>query len=343
MRNVYRIATCASLLIGTAFVAACDDAGQRAAILNSSRAADSPPTSAHPDVSALRPITTLIDLDNPKVHLGKLLFNDTRLSRDDSVSCATCHDVANGGDDGRPFSVGIDQQVGERNSPTVLNASLNFAQFWDGRAATLAEQIAGPVRNPLEMDSDWPEILTKLGRDRELVKNFAALYSDGLTSTNITDAIVAYETALLTPNSPFDRFLLGDQSALSGEARQGYALFLDFGCASCHQGQNIGGNMYQRFGIIGNYIDDRGNLTESDLGRFNVTNRPEDKYFFKVPSLRNVGKTAPYFHDGSAATLDTAVKIMATYQLGRPISEDQIAVIVSFLNSLTSDVDASLL
>jgi cytochrome c peroxidase len=283
-----------------------------------------------------------IDLDNPKVHLGKLLFNDTRLSRDDSISCATCHDVANGGDDGRQVSVGIDQKVGERNSPTVLNAALNFAQFWDGRAATLDEQVAGPVRNPLEMDSDWPEILMKLGRDRELVRNFDKLYADGLTSTNITDAIVAYETALLTPNSPFDRFLLGDQSALSGEARQGYALFLDYGCTSCHQGQNIGGNMYQRFGIIGDYIDDRGNLTDSDLGRFNVTNRPEDKYFFKVPSLRNVGKTAPYFHDGSADTLDKAVKVMATYQLGRPISDDQITKIVSFLNSLSSDVDASL-
>jgi cytochrome c peroxidase len=343
MRIVVRDAISAVLLLGTVLFGACDDAGDTRGRASAAVEAVRPALADNSGSSALQPIARLIEPDNAKVRLGKSLFNDPRLSRDNSVSCATCHDVGNGGDDGRPTAVGIDQRVGERNSPTVLNAALNFAQFWDGRAATLDEQLAGPVLNPSEMDSDWPQILVKLRSDRDLVQSFDAIYADGLTIKNVTDAIVAYETALVTPDSAFDRFLRGDQSALSDEARQGYSHFLEFGCASCHQGRNIGGNMYQRFGVIGDYIADRGDITESDLGRFNVTHRPEDKYFFKVPSLRNIAKTAPYFHDGSADTLENAVKIMAAYQLGRPITDDQVEAIVSFLNTLSGDVDASLL
>jgi cytochrome c peroxidase len=295
------------------------------------------------DSSALKPIAASFAVDSPKVQLGKSLFNDPRFSRDNSMSCASCHNVRDGGGDGRRTAIGIDGQIGDRNTPTVLNAALNFAQFWDGRAGTLAEQATGPVTNPLEMDSSWDQVLLKLGADSSLAKRFDAIYADGLTAGNLVDAIVAYEEALITPNAAFDRFLRGDKSALTEKARLGYSHFVDFGCAACHQGRNVGGNMYQQFGVIGDYLGERGHITTSDLGRFNVTKKPGDRYLFKVPSLRNVARTAPYFHDGTAETLEAAVRIMAIYQLGRPISDEQIAAIVAFLDALSGEIDESLL
>jgi cytochrome c peroxidase len=293
--------------------------------------------------AAITPLPPTVEMDANRVLLGRKLFNDPRLSRNDTVSCASCHSVSDGGDDGLSVPVGIDGAVGELNTPTVLNSRFNFAQFWDGRAATLEEQLPQPIHNPKEMDSDLPQVLAKLARDPVIVAEFQRAYADGLTTPNIVDAIVAYETALTTPNSPFDRFLNGDTAALSESAHHGYDLFVRLGCVSCHQGRNIGGNMFQHLGIMGDYFADRGNVTEADYGRFNVTGRERDKFKFKVPSLRNVARTAPYFHDGSAATLEDCVRVMSRYQLGRPLDAEQVNALVAFLESLSGDVDPALL
>lgn len=285
--------------------------------------------------SAFVPLGPVPDLDPRIVELGDRLFHDPRLSADDTVSCATCHDLAHGGVDHKKSAVGIGGQVGPINTPTVFNASLNFAQFWNGRAATLEDQANGPPLAAAEMGSSWPQILGKLGADPEMVSRFA-VFPDGLTEANVRFAIATFERTLLTP-APFDRYLAGDTAALSDEARRGLALFSDYGCVACHQGQGIGGNMYQRFGVMGDYFADRGNVTEADLGRFTVTQREEDRHVFKVPSLRNVAKTAPYFHDGSAPTLADAVKVMGRYQLGRQLADEDVALLVAFLESLTGD------
>lgn len=272
-----------------------------------------------------------------RAQLGERLFHELRLSGDDSVACASCHSLEQGGADGRARSVGAGGALGEVNAPSVFNAALGFAQFWDGRAATLAEQIDGPLHNPVEMASDWPRVLTTLSADEAYRTAFAALYPDGITKANIVDALVRYQLTLVTPNAPFDRYLRGERDAIDAAAREGYARFKDYGCASCHQGALVGGNMFQRFGIMGDYFVDRGQLEDVDLGRYRVTGREEDRYVFKVPSLRNVALTAPYFHDGSVETLDEAVEIMARYQLGRDLQAEDIALIVAFLNTLTGD------
>jgi cytochrome c peroxidase len=282
-------------------------------------------------------------LDPVRVQLGKALFHDKRLSADATIACSTCHDVANGGDDGRRVAIGIGERAGMLNSPTVLNSGLNLAQFWDGRAATLEEQLPGPIGNPIEMGSSLAQARAALLQDSAVRERFAAAYPDGLTEANIVDAIVSYERALVTPNSAFDRFLAGDPLALSAEAREGFELFERLGCVSCHQGRNLGGNMFQRFGVMGDYFADRGGVTESDFGRYNVTRREEDRYRFKVPSLRNVASTAPYFHDGSGETLEAAVAIMLRYQLGRPVQTEQVEKLVAFLESLSGEIDPKLL
>lgn len=275
--------------------------------------------------------------------LGKSLFNDRRLSADDTISCATCHNVQAGGDDGRKTAIGIGGAVGPINTPTVLNATFNFSQFWDGRAATLEEQVPGPIHNPIEMGTDWVQVISKLTADQELKSQFLRIYPTGITITNIVDAIATYERALVTGNSRFDQYLRGDASVFSAQEKQGYDSFMELGCSSCHQGRNVGGNMYQRFGVMGSYFEDRGNLTDADLGRYNVTGREKDKFVFRVPSLRNIEKTAPYFHDGSVESLESVVGIMAEYQLGRPVSDNQVSSIVAFLRTLTGDVDEKLL
>ncbi|MDM3871720.1 cytochrome-c peroxidase [Porticoccus sp. W117] len=289
------------------------------------------------------PITSPSGLNEREVQLGKRLFHSTELSRDNSISCASCHKVGGGGDDDLPFAVGVDGQVGPINSPTVLNSSLNAFQFWDGRAATLEEQAEGPIHNPLEMGSSWQEVIEKLSGSSAWVDEFREVYQDGITSVNIARAIATYERALVTPNSPFDRYLQGNESAIEDQAKEGYRLFKRMGCVSCHQGQNVGGNMFQQFGIMGDYFRDRGSITEADYGRFNVTGKERDRYTFKVPGLRNVAQTAPYFHDGSAETLPDAIRTMARYQLGRGITADQVRAIEAFLKSLSGQVREDLL
>lgn len=283
------------------------------------------------------PIPTELNLDARKVELGEKLFNDSRLSHDNSISCASCHNLNLGGTDQLAHSVGINGQIGGINSPTVFNAAYNFKQFWDGRAETLEDQIDGPTHAPAEMGSNWEEIEEKLGTSPEYVSDFASLYQDGIQTRNIKDAIATFERSLITPNSRFDRFLRGDQSILTGDEKEGYRIYKSVGCASCHQGINVGGNLFQEFGVMGDYFNDRGNITEADLGRFNVTKKEFDKYVFKVPGLRNVALTHPYFHDGSAKTLEDAVAVMSKYQLGRELSPQEIGSIVKFLKTLNGE------
>ncbi|MEM7280548.1 MAG: cytochrome-c peroxidase [Pseudomonadota bacterium] len=301
---------------------------------------DGPSTSSD-DVNGLSALATPLQQDVALVSLGKKLFEDPRLSGDNTVSCATCHVVAAGGDDGRPVSIGVGGASGTHNAPTVLNSGLNFRQFWDGRAKDLDEQVEGPIHNPLEMNTKWQDIIPKLQSDADMVAAFKASHLS-ITQANVIKAIVAYENALVTLDSPFDRYLKGDESAISNEAKKGLDLFVRLGCVSCHQGQNVGGNMYQRFGVFKNYYEDEGRVSEIALGRYNVTGNPDDKYVFKVPSLRNVTQTAPYFHDGSVASLEGAINIMATYQLGRSLEEADVTSIIAFLETLTGDLDESL-
>jgi cytochrome c peroxidase len=289
----------------------------------------------------LSPIPLSVDLDSGKVALGSELFHDPRLSHDDSVSCATCHQLDSGGVDHRATSVGISGQTGSRNAPTVFNSGLNFRQFWDGRAATLEDQIDGPIAQPVEMGSNWPEILQKLNGSSEYVTLFAAHYSDGITSLSIKNAVATFERSLNTPNSRFDRYLRGDATALTTAEVDGYKEFKSLGCVSCHQGTNVGGNLYQRLGVMEQ--PDPTNTLVDDLGRFGVSGDEQDKHVFKVPSLRNVAVTAPYFHNGSVPTLQGAVAIMARYQLGRQLTSSEVELLVAFLKTLTGEYEGRVL
>ena len=289
--------------------------------------------------SPIQPLQPQTGLDPRKIALGERLFTDPRLSRDNTVSCATCHDVANGGEDGLDASVGIGGARTSVNSPTVLNSSLNFAQFWDGRADSLEEQIDGPVHHPGEMGSNWQEIMAKLRAVPEFVAAFDEIYAGGLQIQNIKDAIATYERSLITPNARFDRFLLGDRDAITEQEKAGYELFSELGCISCHQGAGVGGNMFQQFGVVGDYFKARGNITQADYGRYNVTGDDDDLHVFKVPSLRNVELTAPYLHDGNAETLEDAVQIMGKYQLGRELEKQEVVQLVAFLKTLTGELE----
>jgi len=285
----------------------------------------------------IRPIPAAVKLELRKVLLGESLFHDNRLSGDDSISCASCHALSKAGAEHRPHSVGIRKAVGPINAPTVFNTRFNVAQFWDGRAATLEEQAAGPVHNPIEMGSNWTAVIDKLNRDEKYVARFVEVYGGEITAERIADAIATYERSLLTLNSPFDRYLRGDETAVSAKVKEGYILFKSYGCVSCHQGVNVGGNMFQKLGTMGDYFADRGNITEADYGRFNVTGDEEDRFVFKVPSLRLVTRTAPYFHDGTVKSLKEAIRLMAKYQLGRDIEDRDVDLIVHFLESLSGE------
>jgi cytochrome c peroxidase len=289
------------------------------------------------EFGATQPLPQVIQLDANKVALGERLFNDVRLSGNNTISCASCHDLTLGGTDGRPRSVGVDGKTGNINAPTVFNSGFNFVQFWNGRAATLEDQVDGPVNNSKEMASNWEQVVAKLIQDKLFVQQFRQTYPDGLSSTNIKDAIATFERSLVTPNSRFDQYLRGNKEALSDQAKHGYELFQSYGCSSCHQGINLGGNMFEKMGLLGDYFADRGGESEADLGRFSITRNPEHMHDFKVPSLRNVALTAPYFHDANAETLHQAVTIMARYQLGRNLSSNDIEAIVAFLESLTGE------
>lgn len=282
----------------------------------------------------LQPLPEQIKVDPARAALGKRLFFDTRLSADNTISCAHCHDLSHGGADGLKHSFGVNGREGLVNSPTVFNAALNVAQFWDGRAATLEEQIDGPVTGHAEMATTWPDLLNKLRADDSYLRSFKQLYSDGVTKANVEQAIAEFERTLITPGSRFDRYLMGDQDAITAEEKRGYALFKGYGCVACHQGRNVGGNFYQTLGIMGDYFKDNGIENKADLGRFNVTGLDADKHKFKVPSLRLAVLTAPYFHQGRYQSLAETIRIMAKYQLGRHIPDQDIRYIIQFLYTL---------
>ncbi len=288
----------------------------------------------------IRPIAESLPVDAAKVALGAALFHDTRLSVDNTVSCASCHGLNTAGVDNKQYSEGVDGLKGGVNAPTVYNAVYNFVQFWDGRAITLADQAAGPPLNPVEMaSSSFDEIIAKLKRDPKMVRAFRECYpKEGISQATITDAIEEFERTLITPNSPFDKYLRGDNEAISAEAKQGYELFKQYGCATCHVGPNLGGESYELMGLRAHYFADRGlPLTEEDNGRFKQTGVERDRHRFKVPGLRNVALTMPYYHDGSRETLKEAVCGMGTYQSGVELTDPEEELIVEFLNSLTGE------
>ena len=281
-----------------------------------------------------------IPVDPTKVELGRMLYNDVRLSVDNSISCASCHDLSKGGTDNKPFSEGVGGQFGGINAPTVFNATFNFVQFWDGRAADLAAQAAGPPTNPVEMaHKSWRDIENILAADKDFVQAFTAVYPDGVTEANICNAIAEYEKTLITPNSAFDRYLKGDKEALTEQQILGYELFKQNSCATCHAGINLGGLTYEFMGTHKDYFATRGTeLTEEDYGR---GKQEEDVFFdhrFKTPGLRNVALTAPYFHDATQATLLDAVNAMAEYQTDNHLTDEEAEAIVEYLNTLTGEI-----
>jgi cytochrome c peroxidase len=273
-----------------------------------------------------------------RVALGTMLYFEPRLSKSHNISCNTCHLLGLGGVDLMPTSIGHLWQHGARNAPTVLNAMFNTAQFWDGRAKDLAEQAGGPIHNPLEMGITEAHAVEQLKGIPGYVEAFTQAFpgeADPVTFANLRNAIALFESTLLTPNAPFDRYLQGDEQALTEAHKEGLRLFIDKGCAGCHNGINVGGGMYAPFGVVQKPGADILPLT--DKGRFEVTKTVSDAYVFKVPTLRNIALTAPYFHSGQVWDLRQAVAIMGTSQLGSLLQEEDITKITTFLQALTGE------
>ena len=285
---------------------------------------------------ALEPIapipTTLDDIDLPKAKLGRMLFFDTVLSKDESISCHSCHDFAQGGADINKVSTGVSRRQGSIQSPTIYNSRYNFKQFWNGRANTLDEQANGPLTAHNEMDMSAKEVAHRLNQNVLYIKSFKAIYNTTpITMKQVVNAIVEFEKALTTPNSRFDRSLRG-QIKLNKLEAEGYTKFKSLGCITCHNGINIGANSFQKMGLFRAYPY---NAKYQD--RFSITNKEYHKNVFKVPTLRNISLTAPYFHDGSAKTLEDAIQTMAKHNLGISLSEEDVEVLVAFLKSLEGD------
>lgn len=299
------------------------------------------PVSEERKTKVLQPIYTTFETDADKAELGKVLYHDTRLSGDNSVSCASCHSLDTGGVDRLVTSVGIHGQVGGINAPTVFNAVYNKLQFWDGRAADLQDQAGGPPFNPIEMGSmDWDEIVDKLSQDPEMVAMFKKVYSGEINGNNITDAIAEFEKTLTTPNSRFDQYMMGDTQALDSHEKYGLMLFKKYDCQTCHAGEAMGGETFETMGMKADYFAERGtDMTDADLGRYNFTGNKEDKHKFKVPTLRNIELTPPYFHDGHADTLEKAIYDMGKYQVGVEMSDEEVDAIKAFLKTLTGDYE----
>lgn len=275
-------------------------------------------------------------LDVAKTRLGEKLFRDTRLSGGNAVACSGCHRLDADGADGQARSAGADGQPLDFNTPTIFNAATSFRLDWRGNFRTLEEQNEWVLLSPRIMNTTWNELIAKLSADRDYAKEFAAIYGGDVARASVLDALATFQRSLVTPDARFDKWLRGERSALSPEEERGYRLFTSYGCIACHQGRNLGGNLFQKFGI---FHDPFRRRTESaaDLGRFTLTGEAADRYVFRVPSLRNVAATAPYFHDGSTASLDQAVRIMARNQLGREIPDADVALIVRFLDTLTGE------
>ncbi len=273
-----------------------------------------------------------------KIELGRMLYFDPRVSESHTISCNSCHVVGLGGVDMLETSVGHRWQRGGRNAPTVLNSVFNTAQFWDGRAKDLADQAGGPMVNPVEMASSREHVVEQLKGIPGYGDEFERAFGDApesVTLDNATKAIEVFEATLITPNSPFDRYLNGAADALTDKQKQGLELFIDSGCASCHNGINVGGGMYAPFGVVEQPGADF--LPPADKGRFEVTKSVADEYVYKVPTLRNIALTPPYFHSGKSWDLRQAVAVMGTTQLGEQLNDEQVDLITAFLQTLTGD------
>ncbi|EGV37528.1 cytochrome-c peroxidase [Neisseria weaveri] len=287
------------------------------------------------EIDPAKPIT------DAQIKLGHQLWYEPRLSRGNTVSCNTCHNLATGGVDNLPTSQGHKGSFGARNSPTALNAALLGSQFWDGRAKDVEEQAGGPLLNPVEMaHTDQAAVEKKIAHIPEYQAMFKEAFAENggaVSFDNITKAIGAFERTLLTP-SRWDDYLKGDVNALTEKERKGVRAFINNGCIACHKGVNLGGDSFQKFGLVKgpywNYIDS----TKHDEGLFEVTKNEADKYFFRVPGLRNVAKTFPYFHNGSVWELDKAISIMGETQLGKTIPQEEVDDMVAFMNALTGTV-----
>jgi cytochrome c peroxidase len=291
---------------------------------------------------AVLPLPPAPKVDRQRAKLGARLFSDKSISADKSVACATCHPLDRGGADGLSHSRGVGGAETALNTPTIYNATYNFRFNWNGQFPSLQAEFDAPVTKT--MKTSWLAIRDKLEADPTYRAAFAAAYPDGVSEANVKDALARYIDTLVTPNAPFDQYLNGDLDALNVQERRGYESFVELGCSTCHQGANIGGNLFQRIGVMRDYFRERvenggPQVGPSDDGRFTVTKNPADRHVFRVPSLRNVALTPPYFHDGSAPTLEHAVKTMARVQLGRTLSPEQVDSIVAFLETLTGTVE----
>jgi cytochrome c peroxidase len=286
---------------------------------------------------ALAPLPASVQLDPRKVELGKRMFFDRRLSGDSKVNCADCHDLKRGGAAGQAFSRLPNRKPVPVNVPSIFNLAFDFRFGWAGGYEDIGAQIDFALQAPAVMNSSWQGAVERLRVDRVVLQSFAELYADGLSRASLREVLSIYCLSLITPNARFDRHLRGEQE-LATDERRGYELFREYGCISCHQGINVGGNMLQRFGLMRDYFADRGELTSADLGLYRFTGRADDRHVFRVPSLRNVALTAPYFHDASVQTLEEAAKVMARYQLGRALSDAQAQAIAAFLRTLTGEL-----
>lgn len=280
------------------------------------------------------------DVDPAKVRLGARLFADKRLSGDGSVSCQSCHLPHAGGADPRRHSVGAFGAIRDLNSPPIANlVYMTVGLNWTGRTQNLDKQIAGSMSNKSTMNHNWESVLKILAADPEISADFKRVYGGEVNQANVSDAIVSFERAQITP-SPFDKWLRGDDKALTKAEMAGYRKFKEFGCVGCHSGPALGGQMFAKLGVHGDYFayreaKGRGALVDADKGRYEVTKKPEDLHVFRVPQLRNIALTAPYFHDGSVESLHEAVQLMGRHQLGRELSDADVQSIVTFLHALT--------
>ena len=287
-------------------------------------------------LEAIPPLPQSVSYNAKKAAVGKELFFDTALSKDYSVACVTCHNIYDGGADRRVVSTGFAGKKGNIQSPTVLNAVFNFRQFWNGRAKNLYEQAKGPLENPVEHNMTPKLVVERVSKNPRYREAFESLYKEGITYENVIDAIVEFEKTLITPNSKFDLFLKG-KTKLTQKEMHGYTLFKRYGCISCHNGVNMGGNSFAKIGMFFSYP-----YKKEYPDRYAITHDPLDKNVFKVPTLRNIALTPPYFHDGSRATLQEAIKAMAHYNLGQEMPKEDIEAITDFLKTLTGELPRNL-
>jgi cytochrome c peroxidase len=302
-------------------------------------AASSPRASGARSPEPIEPIPLDVEVAPRVAELGEFLFFSSIVSSDGRVACSSCHALDHGMADRSPVSEVPFRPKTATNSPSLFNVRYFYKIKWSGEFNSLEAHLDALVTTPKIMGSSWTEIAGRLAADPSWVSRFRAVFPDGVSGDNVRKALLEYERSLVTPNAPFDRYLRGDEAVLSRDAKHGYDLFKDYGCVSCHQGMAVGANMLARFGIMGNQCASAstGDDSDADLGRFSITHKVEDRQVFRVPSLRNVAVTAPYFHNGSAQTLDDAVRLMAECQLGRELSNDDNHAIVAFLRSLTGE------